>query len=567
MNLMTLPHTNSNDSQPIAYFCAEFALTQSLPIYSGGLGVLAGDTIRQASDSKLPFIGIGLYYRQGYFTQKIKQGKQISVRTDIKPEPGQLKLVTNAANAPLLIQIPHHQGLITAQVWLYKHQNVSIYLLDTNIDAKSPHREVTKSLYDPNPEIRIRQEMVLGIGGAKLLKALNIHPRMYHLNEGHSAFAGFELTAELMHDHAHTFEQAQQLVKKSIVFTNHTIVPAGNDIFSKHQLSQELREYATSENLPMQSLLDSGTDPDDSDLFSMTILALNYSVKANTVSKLHHQIARTVWPEYHFHAITNGVHLPTWIAPNIQQAVPSLNRLGLHRLDESNLWHLHAQNKQALVQLVKAITGNQLNPDVLTVVWARRFAGYKRANLVLQHTSELKQLIRDGKIQIIFAGKAHPNDEIGQGIIESIHRNINITGTHSGISFIPNYNLDIAKVLVAGSDIWLNTPIRGQEASGTSGMKAGANGVLQFSVSDGWMDEVTWDNIGWILPETHTDSAIYRMLQTQILPCYESRNAQGIPEEWTSRMSQTMQIIWERFSALRMLNDYREVLYTSAGPS
>lgn len=559
---MSLPDS-SHPKPPVAYFCAEFALDQQLPIYSGGLGVLAGDTIRQANDSKLPLIGIGLFYRQGYFTQKIEYGKQVNTYKNIDPSAAKIALLTTAANAPVLIHIPHYQGIITAQVWMYRHGDIVIYLLDTNTEHNDIHRDITKTLYDPDPIIRIRQEMVLGIGGVKLLNALNITPKIHHLNEGHSAFAGFEITANIMHDSALDFSQAQLQAKQHMVFTNHTVVPAGNDMFAMHQVKAELQEYAEAEGISMSDMMELGSDPENDTLFSMTTLALNYAAKANTVSRLHLQIAKTVWPQYHFHAITNGVHMPSWIAPNIQQLSPGLSKTGALRINNSQLWHSHQQNKQALIELVNHLTGSKLNPEILTIVWARRFAGYKRANLVLQPSRELKELIRDRQIQIIFAGKAHPKDDIGKEIIESIHRNINITGTQPGIVFIPNYNIDIARVLVAGADVWLNTPKRGQEASGTSGMKAGANGVLQLSISDGWVDEVTWDEIGWILPEEQTDLAIYSTLKNNILPCYNDRSAEKIPAEWVEKMKKTMQIIWNRYSAHRMLQEYQDILYQS----
>ena len=557
-----LPQEQQDFQPTVAYFCAEFGITQTLPIYSGGLGILAGDMVKQASDVRLPLVAIGLFYKQGYFIQEINQkGQQIPQYKDIIPAKAGLELVTTDNGKPLQLFIPYQDQAITVQIWLYKVGEISLYLLDTNLDSNNDLKTITNRLYDPNPEIRIKQEMILGIGGVKLLHALNLQPATYHLNEGHSAFAAYELAADIMHQQGVAFDEAISQIKPSLVFTNHTVVAAGNDIFGKHQVGANLQTYAEAESLPLKQMLELGSDSQDDTIFSMTNLALNTAGRANTVSKLHHQIARTVWPEYHFHSVTNGVHLPTWIAPNIQSSVPALDVLGLNRLDTQQLWQLHQQNKQELCQFIAEQTGRVFNPEVLTVVWARRFAGYKRANLVLQDSADLKKLIKNNSIQIIFAGKAHPNDEIGQDIIDTINRQIRLGGLEDSVVFLPNYSIDSAKKLVSGADVWLNIPRRSQEASGTSGMKSGANGVLQLSISDGWVDEVIWDNIGWMLPEDRTDEAIYDYLIKQVIPLYLSRDKAGVPQEWVHHMHQTMQIIWQRYSAQRMLKEYQELLY------
>lgn len=557
-----LPQEQQDFQPTVAYFCAEFGITQTLPIYSGGLGILAGDMVKQASDVRLPLVAIGLFYKQGYFIQEINQkGQQIPQYKDIIPAKAGLELVTTDNGKPLQLFIPYQDQAITVQIWLYKVGEISLYLLDTNLDSNNDLKTITNRLYDPNPEIRIKQEMILGIGGVKLLHALNLQPATYHLNEGHSAFAAYELAADIMHQQGVAFDEAISQIKPSLVFTNHTVVAAGNDIFGKHQVGANLQTYAEAESLPLKQMLELGSDSQDDTIFSMTNLALNTAGRANTVSKLHHQIARTVWPEYHFHSVTNGVHLPTWIAPNIQSSVPALDVLGLNRLDTQQLWQLHQQNKQELCQFIAEQTGRVFNPEVLTVVWARRFAGYKRANLVLQDSADLKKLIKNNSIQIIFAGKAHPNDEIGQDIIDTINRQIRLGGLEDSVVFLPNYSIDSAKKLVSGADVWLNIPRRSQEASGTSGMKSGANGVLQLSISDGWVDEVIWDNIGWMLPEERTDEAIYDYLIKQVIPLYLSRDKAGVPQEWVHHMHQTMQIIWQRYSAQRMLKEYQELLY------
>ncbi len=558
-----LPPNSPPDCQ-IAYFCAEFGLTQALPIYSGGLGILAGDLVKQASDLQLPMVAIGLFYQQGYFIQKINQkGQQVPLYQDINPEATGLELVRTDQDQPLLVHIPYQNQILTIQVWRYQVGTIPLYLLDANVEQNGDWRRITKRLYDTDPEIRIKQEMILGIGGVKLLHALGYHPPIYHLNEGHSAFAAYELAANILHQQTVSFAEAMAQVKPKMVFTNHTVVAAGNDIFGKHQVASNLQSYAEAESLPLREMLDYGSDEQDDTLFSMTTLALNAAGRSNTVSKLHHQIARSVWPDYHFHSVTNGVHLPTWVAKNLQATVPSLDLSGLNRLDSHHLWQLHQQNKLRLCQLIAEQTGRVLKPEVLTVIWARRFAGYKRADIVLQDSANLKRLINHQGIQIIFAGKAHPSDEIGQGIIDTINRQIRLGGLEESVVFLPNYSIDSAKTLVSGADVWLNVPRRSQEASGTSGMKSGANGVLQLSISDGWVDEVVWDGIGWILPEERTDEAIYDYLTQQIVPLYQQRDRQNVPQEWVSRMQQTMQIIWSRYSAFRMLKEYRELLYNN----
>lgn len=553
---------NPDNTHPIAYFCAEFGITQNLPIYSGGLGILAGDLVKQANDLNLPMVAIGLFYKQGYFIQKINQkGQQVPVYQDIDPVKAGLELITLDNDQPLLLFIPYQNQTLTAQVWRFMVGTITLYLLDANLEQNGNWRRVTNRLYDTDPEIRIKQEMFLGIGGVKLLHTLGFEPEIYHLNEGHSAFAAFELAADIMHQQSVNFQEALLQVKPKMVFTNHTVVAAGNDIFGKHQVGSNLQSYAEAEGLPLKEMLECGSDKEDDSIFSMTNLALSSAGKANTVSKLHHQIARSIWPDYHFHSVTNGVHLPTWLADNIQNTVPSLNLPGLHRLEDEQLWKLHQQNKLDLCTFVAEQTGRKFSPDVLTIVWARRFAGYKRADIVLQDTTELKKLTNNNKIQIIFAGKAHPSDETGQEIIDTVNRQIRLSGLEESVIFIPNYSIDRAKYLVRGADVWLNVPRRSQEASGTSGMKSGANGVLQLSISDGWVDEVIWDNIGWMLPEERTDEAIYDYLNGQILPLYLKRNSHNIPIDWVVQMQQTMQIIWSRYSAERMLKEYAELLY------
>lgn len=547
----------------IAYFCAEFALSDDLPIYSGGLGVLAGDVIRQAADEDWPLIGIGLFYNQGYFIQEIDEvGRQQHEYVQTDPHKAGLTLLTDVNNRPLLIRVPYSSGQIMAQVWVKMVKNIRVYLLDTNIEDNPDHlRTITDHLYNPVPQIRIAQEMLLGIGGVKLLRALGYKPEIYHLNEGHSAFAIYELAWELQTTGELSFVEAMDLAKRRVVFTNHTIVAAGNDAFPRHLLGQQLATYAEEQDLPLDDMLDAGMDDESDDMFSMTILALNSSAIANTVSKIHNKVAQMVWPDYTFASVTNGVHLPTWVSPELYNLLGGqLTASSLAQQTDKALWQLHQKNKKKLLSLVAKETGVVMDDKVLTVVWARRFAAYKRPNLVLQDLACLKQLAGDKKLQLIFAGKAHPNDKLGQAIFAEISRLVRLHGLTDLVAVMPNYRMEMAKVLEMGADVWLNTPIRGQEASGTSGMKAGSNGALHISTSDGWMDEVNWTDIGWILPDDNTADELFELLKHEVLPAYE-QTIDGQLEAWVDRMRRTMLISWQRFSAERMLREYREVLY------
>ncbi len=560
---MTAPFFSSFPKPEIAYFCAEFALSDDLPIYSGGLGVLAGDVVRQAADDAMPMVAIGLFYHQGYFEQGVDtEGRQQHNYQTIDPIKAGLSLLTDVNNRPVIVSIPYANELLFAQVWHISLGTVRIYLLDSNTELNSEDRRlITQHLYNPEPMIRIAQEMLLGIGGVKLLRQLQFSPKVYHLNEGHSAFANYELAWELMATQGYTFDQARQIARKQLVFTNHTIVAAGNDVFPRHLISSQLATYAEAQDLPLDEMLDAAQDSQSDNSFSMTILALNSSHIANTVSQLHYQAAKHVWPDYSFSSVTNGVHLPTWVEPSIVKASQGLSIQGLSELSDQDLWQLHQTNKSNMLRYISDQTGTELSSEVLTVVWARRFAAYKRPNLVLQDIECLKQLAQEKQLQILFAGKAHPKDSVGQAIFSEIHRLVRLHGLEESVVIVPNYRMGMAKVLESGADIWLNTPIRGQEASGTSGMKAGANGALHLSTSDGWMDEVDWKDIGWILPDSNTAEALFETLKQEIMPLYYNSTADQPVSEWFHRMRLTMSISWQQFSAARMLSEYRQKLY------
>lgn len=546
---------------PIAYFCAEFALSDKLPIYSGGLGILAGDVVREANDQKLPFVAIGLFYKQGYFNQIIEEGCQKESYDEIDPVQADLELVKKTDGTPLLIDIQMPDAVLFVQAWKYSLGSVNVFLLDTDIEQNSPHyRKITQGLYRGN---RILQEIVLGIGGERMLHALGIHPGIYHLNEGHSAFAVFEIVHHHMKEQNISFDQAFRIAKRKIFFTNHTLVPAGNDEFTKKELRHYFARYAEHLDLPLDEMLFLGEDPDDSGRFSMTILALNMVSKTNAVSKRHSLAAKSLWPNKSLVPITNGVHLPTWVSKPISTATNMRRLEKLAAVSNETLWQLHKVNKAKLISLVSDTAGKSFDVETATLVWARRFAEYKQPDLLFSEIETLKRIAASahGALQIVISGKSDPNDEIGKGIIAKLIKKISASDLRTYVAFVPNYSMSIAQILVAGADIWLNTPIPGEEASGTSGMKAGANGALVCSTSDGWVDEVDWTDTGWILRSDNTAKSLYTLLETSILPAYYTISDKGYSVDWVRRMRKTMQIVWKQYSATRMLNDYVSRLY------
>jgi starch phosphorylase len=553
---------------PLAYMSAEFGLDDRLPIYSGGLGVLAGDIIREAAQLNLPFVGVGLLYHEGYFQQVITpEGKQRADYPLLNTDDAPIRLVVDTTNEPIAVSIPMAGGELHIQVWEYLESDVSVYLLDTDLPRNNnEYRFITRQLYGGNLQNRILQEIVLGIGGVRMLMKLGIHPSLFHLNESHSAFAIMEIAHHYMEEYGMSFAEAYDYGRNKIVFTNHTLVAAGNEVFPKEMVRQYLGAYTEQLHLPMDELLAKGTSPDSPEKFAMSTMALSMASRVNTVSKLHEQEARSVWPGVAMPAITNGVNLPYWVSADFKAQAPNFALSELQGLAPDQIWTIHEMAKHRLVDEVKYRTGHQLKTEAMIITWARRFATYKRPKTLFEDIEELKRLVTHSKqpIQVLMAGKAHPEDTEGQGLIEQIHQEILRTGLTDKIVFVPNYSLGLAKFLVSGSDLWLNTPIRGREASGTSGMKASANGVLQLSVSDGWVDEVTIPAIGWEISDANCSADVYRLLRELIIPLYYKRNAQGFPEEWVKLMRTNMQLIWTQFSSRRMLEQYIDVLYRPA---
>lgn len=553
---------------PLAYMSAEFALDDRLPIYSGGLGVLAGDIVRQANDFDLPFIAVGLLYKEGYFKQSITlAGEQKEYYPLLDPVDAPIELVVNTEGERILVRVPIQEREVVVQLWEYCQGDVSVYLLDTDIPENLPaDRGITRRLYDSNLDTRLLQEIILGIGGVRALMQLHIHPSIYHLNESHSAFAIFEISHHYMEEYGMSFNEAYDYGRQKIVFTNHTLVAAGNEVYSTEQVTQLLLAYTKQLGLPMPEVLSKGKLAGSDTTFSLVALALNMACRTNAVSKLHSVRAKAIWPDKTMTPITNGVHLPRWVNPDIKAQAPHFDSAAIQALPPAELWRLHMMAKHRLIDEVKFQTGRTINNEALIMTWARRFADYKQPELLFSDINKLRAILNhiDQPVQIIMAGKAHPGDLVGHTHIHNIMRIIKEQNLNGHVIFIPNYTISLSTVLVSGSDVWVNTPRRGEEASGTSGMKAGANGVLQCSVSDGWVDEVNLEGIGWILPEVDTAAALYQMLETEIVPLFYRRNAEAVPVEWVNRMKLTMGLIWGNFSAARMVEEYIDTLYRPA---
>ncbi|EKD79677.1 MAG: hypothetical protein ACD_41C00004G0007 [uncultured bacterium] len=550
---------------PLAYMSAEFALDDRLPIYSGGLGVLAGDIVRQADDLELPFVAIGLLYKEGYFKQSITlAGEQKEYYPLLDPADAPIALVVNTEGQRILVKIPMQNREVVVQIWEYCQGDASVYLLDMDIpENDQADRSITRRLYPTDPSIRLLQEMILGIGGVRTLMQLHIHPSIYHLNESHSAFAIFEIAHHYMEEYDMSFADAYDYGRQKIVFTNHTLVPAGNEVFIKAMVTEYLATYAKHLGLPINDMLAKGETP-SSESFSLSTLALNMACRMNTVSKLHSVEAKKIWPDKDLPAITNGVHLPTWVSADLKSQAPDFNIADVQNLDATELWRIHMMAKHRLIDEVKFQTGRDLKSDVLVMTWARRIADYKQPELLFSDMEKLARLVNnDQPVQFILAGKAHPGDAVGHSHIRNILQAIKQQGLNGHVVFIPNYTIGLSDVLVSGSDVWINTPQRGAEASGTSGMKAGANGVLQCSISDGWVDEIDLAGIGWTLPDQNTAAALYQVIEQDIVPLYYQRE-NNVPLEWVNRMKQTIALIWGQFSAKRMVEEYIDILYRPA---
>lgn len=535
--------------EPVAYFCAEFALASDLSTYIGGLGVLSGDYIKEAADRKFPIIGIGLFYSESHQLNDNSPEESNGVKS-IDPQKDGLNLVVDEKQNRILVSLPIQDRIVRAQAWKWTKGNATVYLLDTNISENEQNdRQITSRLYISDKETRVKQEMVLGIGGSRLLQALKIHPSVYHLNEGHSAFLVLELARYEVERRNVDFAKACSFASQHIAFTNHTLVPAGNELFSKDLVSAMMYKYAEELQAPIAELVSLGTIQDSS-LFSMTTLSLRFASKTNAVSALHSKKAAEIFSPHKMENVTNGIYIKGWNS--------------LETGDGDEIWKKHQKNKKTLLSLIKEKSGEEWSENTLLIGWARRFVPYKRPLAILENVKALKEMAqkKGREVKIVFAGHASEGDEEGEKILKEVRQII--AEDLKGIAvFLPNYNLELAKLLTSGCDVWLNTPVVGSEACGTSGMKAALNGALPLTTKDGWVDEVDLSGIGWILENTNINHNILNILDKSIIPMYYKHleNPSDSGSEWLARMEKARGLILEKFSMTRALREYIENIY------
>ncbi len=581
----------------VAYFCAEFGLTEWLPIYAGGLGVLAGDHLKSASDLALPLAGVGLFYREGYFLQRIDpNGWQQESNPVLDPEALPLFLAEPQDGQEPVLTIRVGERDVRILIRSVKVGRVRLLLLDTHLpENEEADRGITARLYGGDVENRIRQEVVLGIGGLRALDRLGLRPTIRHMNEGHAAFVTLERIRQMVREEGLSFAEARELAAAGNVFTTHTPVPAGIDRFSPELLRKYFGAFVEELGLAFDDFLKLGREnPEDpGEFFSMAVLALRLSAHANAVSHLHARVARRLWSglmpllpseEVPIHPITNGVHAPTWTAPEISSL--EIDHGG-ERLDRPLFWQRHEELRaklvrrcrQRLTELERERGGSPvdvegaagvLDPRALTIGFARRFATYKRAALIFHDPERLARLLHQpGRpVQLIFAGKAHPHDEPGKRIMQTIVQFTRRPEFRGKVVFLPGYGIAMARRLVGGCDVWLNNPIRPLEASGTSGMKAALNGAVNVSVLDGWWDEAPYEQAGFPIGERR-DSAddeevalsLYGVLEREVVPLFYERDEQGLPARWIEKMVQSASQIARLFSSDRMVTEYAEYCY------
>ncbi|MGW8257961.1 MAG: alpha-glucan family phosphorylase, partial [Thermoguttaceae bacterium] len=598
----------------------EFGVHESVPVYSGGLGVLSGDHIKSASGLGVPLVAIGLFYDQGYFKQQLDiQGWQHEEYINTKVENLPMEPAMGVDGKPVTICVDTRTGRLLAKVWLMRVGRVNLYLLDCDVPSNSPEdRELTARLYGGDTRTRIRQESVAGLGGVRALRALGISPGVYHLNEGHSAFAILEVIRERMKDCGMSFDSALRDVAQHTVFTTHTPVPAGHDRFDKNLIEEHLGPLRDELGISLDQLMGLGrVEPQkDQESFCMTVLGLKLSRRANAVSNLHGHVTRRMWAplwpwrveeEIPIGHITNGVHIQSWLAWQMQQLYDRyfpagwMERMGqpevwqtIHDLDPGELWETHHAMKNLLLAFVRRRVSRQcrrrgesdeaveaarniLDPNVLTIGFGRRFATYKRAALILSNLDWLATIANDPQrpIQIIFSGKAHPADEPGKQLIQRIANLRHDQRFASRIAFVEDYDINVCRHLIQGVDVWLNTPRRPLEASGTSGQKAVLNGALNLSVLDGWWAEAYNGSNGFAVGKgtTHVDPEITdnrdfldlkRVLTEEVIPLYYYRDVDGLPRAWIKRMMHSISSLAWRFSADRMVADYVRHAYLHA---
>ena len=606
----------------VGYFSMEYGMDVSLPIYSGGLGILSGDHMKTSSDLGLPLVGVGFLYRQGYFKQLLNHDgyqQESYPENDWYNMPVELK--TDKSNNPIKISVDIAGSIAVAQIWEVKVGRSSLFLLDTNINENTQEiRNITSALYGGDKETRMQQEILLGIGGIRALRALGINPAACHMNEGHSAFLGLERIRELIQEKNFTFDEAREALWPTNIFTTHTPVPAGNERFTIELMEKYMNAWPKILGISWKDFIALGRENpyDETEQFCMTVLALKLSAYANGVAKLHGVVSRKMWKnlwpglpmdEVPISHVTNGVHPRTWVSSNMNDLLDRYfgpqyettptdlavwNRMD--RISDEELWRTHERRRERLVVFARerirqnlkrngavesklAQAEDALSPYALTLSFARRFATYKRGNLLLRDPERLLRLLKNNErpVQLIFAGKAHPHDIPGKELIREIVRFAEKNDVASRLVFIENYDMTVAHYLISGGDLWLNTPRRPMEASGTSGMKAAVNGVLNCSILDGWWDEAFTPEVGWAigqgeeyieadepLQDDIESKALYDLLETEIVPLFYQRGRDGLPREWIRRMKNSMREIGQSMSSHRMLMDYCNKFYFPA---
>ncbi len=610
-------HSELTDKK-VAYFSAEYGLSEVLPIYSGGLGVLSGDHCKSASDLGIPFTAIGLFYKQGYFSQRInRDGWQETCFNDLNISQLPMLPALNANGEQVRISITFAGRTVYAIVWKVQIGRINLYLMDTDVAENSPaDRSLTSRLYGGDQETRIQQEIFLGIGGIRVLDALGIQANVFHMNEGHSSFMGLELIRKLINERHLNFNEAMEVVANSSIFTTHTPVPAGNDVFPLFMMDKYFGDFWGQLGLSRYDFLELGLKNPEDQNFNMTVLALTLAGRKNGVSKLHGAVSRKifgdVWPEVPeddvpITYVTNGIHTLTWLSPKIkalydkyldkdwQKKIYSEETFAnVNSIPDEELWATHVELKNKLITFIrdrlkkqKLANGesmeavrqvdNFLDPNALTIGFARRFATYKRANLIFRNLARIQKILNDPErpMQIIFAGKAHPADGPAHDVIKNINDIAKMEGFYGKVILLENYNMTVARNLVQGVDVWMNNPRRPLEASGTSGQKVCINGVINFSILDGWWCEGYNGENGWIIGDEsefdneniqdNTDSeSIYDTLEHKIIPLYYNVNENGIPTEWVRFMKNSISSLSWNYSTDRMVKEYTGSMYVPA---
>lgn len=587
--------------QVVAYFCAEFGLTEILPIYSGGLGILAGDHLKSASDLGLPLVAVGLFYREGFFRQSLTaDSRQKETYPIVNPEDLPLGLLETAPDVLPIVSVRFLDREIHVLVRVARVGRIPLLLLDSHLPMNRPaDREITSRLYGGDVETRIKQEIVLGIGGLRALRLAGLAPAICHANEGHAAFLGLERIRELMTANGLSFDEAREVATAGNVFTTHTPVPAGIDVFTGDLVRRYLANEVEALGVPIEKILALGRQvvEDPHELFSMAVLGLRLSSRVNGVSKLHSSVSRRLWrgifpeaplSEMPIDAVTNGVHAGTWTNP----AIGSLRvDAAPEAVDRAELWRRHEGVRAELVHEVRSRTAAArtrrgapdsdvaaawqiLDPNALTITFARRFATYKRATLIFHDPERLERLVNDPErpVQLLFSGKAHPKDEAGKAFLQKVGDFVQRPELRNRVVLLENYDMRLARFLVSGSDVWLNNPRRLHEASGTSGMKAAMNGVLSLSVLDGWWDEAPRDGAGFTISDAQhgrgddeVASALYERLEQEVIPLFYARDAENrLPSGWIERMIGAISVLGQMFSSDRMVSDYARMAYLPA---